>query len=213
MGFWSDDLGQKSIPVGALSPLPEIMRDFGQDPWELLEAHGVTARLLADPKRPALPITLHGRIVQDAAAATQCDHLGLLLGQRGFLDNTGPLRFLILNTPTVREAIEALIRFSPICHRAVDSALSYEQRVAALFAVHRLTLHRHLARHDTTFEALVDDTRRRLAEQMLTYTDLPIAEVAGGLGYRNQGNFTRAFRRWHDTSPRGWRGRPPADPA
>lgn len=43
MGFRWDDLGQKSIPVGALSPLPEIMRDFGQDPWELLESHGVKA--------------------------------------------------------------------------------------------------------------------------------------------------------------------------
>ncbi|MGV9869925.1 AraC family transcriptional regulator [Rhodococcus koreensis] len=93
--------------------------------------------------------------------------------------------------------------------RAVEESLhagdcSVDQ-VAQLFSVHRITLYRHLARAGTTFEAVVDQTRRDLAEQFLSQTDLPLVEVSRLLGYRNQSAFSRAFRRWHDIPPLQWR--------
>ncbi|QSE90768.1 helix-turn-helix domain-containing protein [Rhodococcus pseudokoreensis] len=52
---------------------------------------------------------------------------------------------------------------------------------------------------------MVDETRRDLAEQFLSQTDLPLVEVSRLLGYRHQSAFSRAFRRWHDIPPLQWR--------
>ncbi|MFF1400155.1 helix-turn-helix domain-containing protein [Streptomyces sp. NPDC058287] len=82
------------------------------------------------------------------------------------------------------------------------------ERVAELFRVHRYTLHRHLARHGITFETLLDETRRNLAEQLLSSTTLSMADIATMLGYTSQGNFTRAFKRWHHETPSQWRQNP-----
>ncbi len=50
---------------------------------------------------------------------------------------------------------------------------------------------------------------RRMAEarNLLTDTDLPIADVARRVGMSDPGYFSRVFRRTHGVSPRAWRGR------
>jgi len=52
--------------VGTLSDLPDLMRDAGHDPWELLESFGVTQAMLAKPMTP-IPLSLHGQIMQAAS--------------------------------------------------------------------------------------------------------------------------------------------------
>ncbi|MBP6681914.1 MAG: AraC family transcriptional regulator [Halioglobus sp.] len=79
--------------------------------------------------------------------------------------------------------------------------------VAKMFSVHRKTLHDYLSQYDTSFEQLLDETRRTMADRMLEHTDLPLAEIATTLCYSNQAGLTRAFRRWHDESPSAWRRR------
>jgi AraC-like DNA-binding protein len=81
-------------------------------------------------------------------------------------------------------------------------------RVAKLFAIHRVTLHRRLRGEGTTFEALLDDARRELAVHMLEHTDLPVGDIASALGYGASGSFVRAFSRWHGATPGSWRRRP-----
>ncbi|MNP86127.1 Exoenzyme S synthesis regulatory protein ExsA [compost metagenome] len=51
-----------------------------------------------------------------------------------------------------------------------------------------------------------------MATRLLMHPDLPIAEVASRLGYETQGNFTRAFKRWFDCTPREWRKGRGAEP-
>jgi AraC-like DNA-binding protein len=41
-----------------------------------------------------------------------------------------------------------------------------------------------------------------MAGELLETTDATIADISKYLGYRNQGNFTRAFRRWAGVTPR-----------
>lgn len=86
-------------------------------------------------------------------------------------------------------------------HHLLATGTGSVEHVAELFRVHRCALNRCLARHGTSFEALLDDTRRDLAEQLLGATDLPMADIATMLGCSNQGNFTRAFKRWHNRTP------------
>jgi AraC-like DNA-binding protein len=77
--------------------------------------------------------------------------------------------------------------------------------VARRLGMHERTLGRRLQETGTTFQALLDETRQMLGEQLLHDTRLPVARVAAALGYRDPTVFTRAFRRWTGQTPRGFR--------
>lgn len=63
------------------------------------------------------------------------------------------------------------------------------------------TLHRHLEAEGTSYRALLDDIRLRLALQHLRSGRLGVEETAWALGYSDPANFRRAFRRWTGGPP------------
>jgi AraC-like DNA-binding protein len=69
------------------------------------------------------------------------------------------------------------------------------------------TLHRHLARENTSYRALTNETREALATELLTTTGLTVAEVAHRLGYSEVAAFSRAFKLWTGASPNTYRRR------
>ncbi|MGV0837985.1 AraC family transcriptional regulator ligand-binding domain-containing protein [Mycolicibacterium thermoresistibile] len=80
--------------------------------------------------------------------------------------------------------------------------------------LHPRTLQRQLAEHGTTFERLLDESRRSVAADLLGTTDLPLSAIAGQLGYAEQATFTRSCRRWFGAPPLAVRRRLAApDPA
>jgi AraC-like DNA-binding protein len=58
-----------------------------------------------------------------------------------------------------------------------------------------------------SFEQILDDVRRRRAEELLPLNDLPMIRIAQSLGYSSQTSFTRACRRWFGTTPQAQRKR------
>ena len=58
------------------------------------------------------------------------------------------------------------------------------------------TLRRRLHAEGTNYEAILDGTRRRLALDYLTESDLTPKEIAYALGYQNVSSFYRAFKKW-----------------
>jgi len=79
------------------------------------------------------------------------------------------------------------------------------ERVAEMLRVHRRTLHRYLQDNGTTFKDELMRARRQNAERMLGESDLQIEEISQALGYKESGNFTRAFGQWTGVSPNAWR--------
>ncbi len=67
------------------------------------------------------------------------------------------------------------------------------------------TLQRRLADRGYSYQALVDEVRRRLAERLLQATESSLAEVAFMTGFSEQSSFTRAFKRWAGQTPRSYR--------
>lgn len=67
------------------------------------------------------------------------------------------------------------------------------------------SLQRRLALHGHSFQTLLSDTRRQLAEAYLQDPHVELAEVALLLGYSEQSAFTRAFRQWTGQTPSQWR--------
>jgi len=331
---------EQGCPVGALSGLPNLMREVGHDPWDLLESFGVEPSMMAQPMTP-VPLRVYGQILQAAADAIGRDDLGLMLGQRATMENAGPLRLLVLNARTTGEAVDSMVRYVGLWYHGITYSLVHDQgfaclsisvdsrfpgrdhvltwalaatlkhleavfprtwrpsqvhisyrrpptaeryarffrapvlydqprhalffpesvleeprpgsqvmldsflreymrelearaqpdfvsrvrsviesllpsgacsavRVADMFAIHRVTLHRYLREQGTTFEDLLDEARRNLASSMLDQTDLQVGEIAAALGYGAPTSFVRAFKRWYGVTPGVGRRRRPA---
>lgn len=91
-----------------------------------------------------------------------------------------------------------------IARRLPDGAPT-RSTVALALAMSERTMHRRLTKEGTSFLRLVEDSRRELAENYLARRDLPLADVAYLLGFRDQGSFFRAAQRWFRTTPRQYR--------
>jgi AraC-like DNA-binding protein len=63
------------------------------------------------------------------------------------------------------------------------------------------TLQRQLSAEGTSYRDILDTTRRDLAEKYLRDGDYTQAEVAYMVGFSDQSNFARAFKRWTGVSP------------
>jgi AraC-like DNA-binding protein len=79
--------------------------------------------------------------------------------------------------------------------------------VAQTLHLSQRTLQRRLQEEGTSFQTLLDDTRRELAEQYLAQPGLTLLEIAYLLGFADPSNFFRAFRRWFDVTPGEYRTR------
>lgn len=78
-------------------------------------------------------------------------------------------------------------------------------RLAQEMHISQSTLYRRLSSEKKSFQRLLDDRREALAKRLLANSRMSIAEVASTLGYAENASFTRAFRRWTNTSPRQFR--------
>ncbi len=67
------------------------------------------------------------------------------------------------------------------------------------------TLRRRLADEGTTFQAILDEVRCRIATDYLVSTHLSTQEIAELLGFSEATNFRRAFLRWTRRSPTSYR--------
>ena len=63
------------------------------------------------------------------------------------------------------------------------------------------SMQRKLEQEGTSFRALVDDTRGRLARQYLSDATMSLAEVAYLLGFSEASSLSRAMRRWRQRDP------------
>jgi AraC-like DNA-binding protein len=97
----------------------------------------------------------------------------------------------------VRERIEAQLMHDAARLPEIAQALGLPVR----------TLQRKLAEAGVNFSALLDATRRELAEQYLRDPALTLTEIAFLLGFGEQSNFSHAFRAWFGTTPAAWRER------
>lgn len=77
--------------------------------------------------------------------------------------------------------------------------------IASKIGLGARTLQRRLADENCTYQDLVDQARRELAQQLLQETDYSLAEIAFLTGFAEQSGFTRAFKRWSGKTPRSYR--------
>jgi AraC-like DNA-binding protein len=79
----------------------------------------------------------------------------------------------------------------------LSSCLVSQSATAKQLGMGTRTLQRKLTEHGVTYQALVDQVRRTLGEELL--------RDAFALGYGDAGGFNRAWRQWTGHSPRAFR--------
>ncbi|MGB8404909.1 MAG: AraC family transcriptional regulator [Mycobacterium sp.] len=116
----------------------------------------------------------------------------LLSYARQLLDSQSSDTEIVRHT---RELIELLL---PAGRCTVD-------HVARSLGLSRRTLHRRLQAADTTFTDILDDTRRDLAQRLVSNPDNSLTDVSMLLMFSTPGNFTRWFTQRFGVAPRSWR--------
>ena len=143
------------------------------------------------------------------------EHYGLIF-ERADLEAPLPSANEALAQLHDRFAGEYLARFcsSRVTHQArqvlcrlLPQGEPRREVVAQALHLSQRTLQRRLQEEGTSYQQLLDDTRRELAEQYLGQVDLTLLEVAYLLGFADPSNFFRAFRRWFGETPGEYRSR------
>jgi AraC-like DNA-binding protein len=97
------------------------------------------------------------------------------------------------------------------CRAAVLQRLSSgelsERHLASSLHMSRRTLQRRLAEAETSYQQLIDVTRRDLALRLIEDPRRQLGDIAFNLGFSQQSAFSRAFKRWTGNSPSEHRGR------
>jgi len=103
------------------------------------------------------------------------------------------------------EAADGVLRdVVDLLAESVDLDISLGQ-VAAKLGLSRRTLERRLSDSGASFRGLVQEVRRRSAEELLADETLTTTEIAYQLGYADPANFGRACHRWFGMSPHDYR--------
>jgi AraC-like DNA-binding protein len=96
-----------SARVSAIWHLPEVLRELGVDPGEVLEAAGVRQDLFEE-RENRIEYPEFGRLLLVCEQISRCDHIALLVGQRARLADFGlPAQFAVCSE-TAGEALQKL---------------------------------------------------------------------------------------------------------
>lgn len=79
------------------------------------------------------------------------------------------------------------------------------QQIAARLQMPAWTLRRKLAEEDSSYRAILNDTRRDLAMAYIRDTESAFGEIAWLLGFSSAEAFQRAFKRWSGQTPGDYR--------
>lgn len=133
--------------VGVLTELPEVLRQFGKDAAQVIARAGIEAGVLRNPEN-ALSFVELGRLLQACVDETGCQHLGLLVGQRGSTNSLGLVGRLMQNAPTLGAALLDLCTNQPryirgavayLANQNETSYLGYTVHIPGMLAVEQLT--------------------------------------------------------------------------
>jgi AraC-like DNA-binding protein len=119
------------LRVGAVGALPDVLRDLGADPHSIMAEVGVAVEIFADPEN-MIPMPALGRLLAASVAKTNCQHLGLLVGQRGEASSLGLVGLLAAHSRYVGIALENLVRYLHLFHPGNTAGLRVTAGMAVL---------------------------------------------------------------------------------
>ncbi|MGH8492986.1 MAG: AraC family transcriptional regulator ligand-binding domain-containing protein [Moraxellaceae bacterium] len=107
--------------------------------------------------------------------------------------------------PGQRETAAASAQVERVITALLPTGECHLEVVAKLLGYSPRKLQRLLFENGTSFSAVLQATRSRLACQNLMFSDMDITTLAMNLGFAEVAIFSRAFKAWTGLSPQAWR--------
>jgi len=80
-----------------------------------------------------------------------------------------------------------------------------QQDIADNYGISLRQYQRNLSALDTNFTKLLNEVRHEQAKQYLSDNELTLADITHLLGFNDQSNFTKAFKRWEGVTPNNYK--------
>jgi AraC-like DNA-binding protein len=107
------------------------------------------------------------------------------------------LTAIAVRSSEVERVVEVLVR----CHGRWPTI----DEICAKLGLSPRTLRRRLDERGTSYSSLLEEVRRKQAEELLRRTALSVEQIADSLGYAETASFTHAFKRWTGRPPSRFR--------
>lgn len=166
-------------------------------------------RLMRPPPDDTAPYEAFFRTDIEFSAPSYCIHF-----EADYLDEPLPSANPALALLNDQVIVDYLARFdrsqiavqvrNHIIQRLPSGEPSQDEIARALNMSAR-SLQRRLGEENSSYKALLDDTRKELACNYLRRPEVSLGEVTYLLGFSDQSNFSRAFKRWFGQSPGEYR--------
>ena len=131
-----------------------------------------------------------------------------LVFPREWLDRPGQFADPVAHDAARRECRDKLAAerlasdlLGQIKHLMAEKGLWEQDEVAASLHMSRSTLKRRLALQGTSFNQLLNDTRKQKAIRLLSDSEMSFQDIAEALGYSDRSNFSHAFKKWLGVAP------------
>lgn len=119
------------IRSASLTNFADVARQAGLDPARLLSEFGLPQQCLRDPELK-VPLDTVRQLLETSAERAGFHALGLMMAESRWLSNLGPVGLLVREQPTVRLAIDALVRNSRHLNEALFLTLEETGNVVVL---------------------------------------------------------------------------------
>ena len=121
---------QASLPgdcrIGRVGAIPDVLLALGVSPQEIFTRAGVRLGSFSNPET-RIAFEALGRLLLASAAATRREDFGLLVGARFRLQDLGLLGELMRHSPTVGDALRALLMHLQVYDRGAVPMLLHQE--------------------------------------------------------------------------------------
>jgi AraC-like DNA-binding protein len=102
----------------SLTNYVEVARAVGLDPHQMLRAAKISRDVLLDPDI-RIPAASVAQLLEASARAANVEDIGLRLAELRQFSNLGPLAFVVREEPTLRRALESMVRYMSLQNEAL----------------------------------------------------------------------------------------------
>lgn len=114
-----------TLRVGGAQEILVVLKDFGIDSDEVLNEAGIHPALFDDPGN-LITYAARDRLFKKCVARTECQHFGLLVGQRMNLQSLGLVGFLMKTSLSAGAALDSLVNYLRLHSQGAATTLTVD---------------------------------------------------------------------------------------
>lgn len=120
-----------TVRIGPIMALPAVLKQFGKEPNLVISNAGIDIGIFDNPDN-RISYKARSKLLAHCAVSTNCNHLGLMLGQQTGLKSLGIIGLLVKYSTDVNTALQNLCRYFHLHVQGAVIALNSDKNSATL---------------------------------------------------------------------------------